>query len=130
MTTPLQTRFDKFKTSGLLPSPKGAAMAVVALSRKEDVSTQDLAHAIQADPALGFSLMSNHHSGRCQAFNYPAFWSRNLARAVAMQELSGVMGVVPGDEAFSLGLLSQVGELGLGSRFCVALPLAQKESKQ
>jgi HD-like signal output (HDOD) protein len=112
MTTPLQTRFDKFKTSGLLPSPKGAAMAVVALSRKEDVSTQDLAHAIQADPALvahliklanraqplgvrpvlavndairtmglnavrglalGFSLMSNHHSGRCQAFSYPAF---------------------------------------------------------
>ena len=157
MTSPqIQTRFDKFKTSGLLPSPKGAAMAVVALTRKDDVSTEQLAHAIQADPALvarliklanraqlagerpvlavkdairtmglnavrglalGFSLMSSNHSGRCPAFNYPAFWSRNLARAVAMQDLSVVLRVVPGDEAFSLGLLSQVGELGMASLF-------------
>jgi PAS domain S-box-containing protein len=156
MTTPLETRFDKFKASGLLPSPKGAAMAVVALTRKDDVSTEQLARAIQADPALvarliklanrtiasgarpvlaikdairvlglnavrglalGFSLMSSSHSGRCAAFNYPAFWSRNLARAVAMQDLSALLGVLPGDEAFSLGLLSQVGELGLASLF-------------
>ena len=152
----IQTRFDKFKTSGLLPSPKGAAMAVMALTRKDDVSAEQLAHAIQADPALvarliklanraqlagarpvlavkdairtmglnavrglalGFSLMNSNHSGRCLAFNYPAFWSRNLARAVAMQDLSAVLRVVPGDEAFSLGLLSQVGELGLASLF-------------
>ena len=65
--------------------------------------------------ALGFSLMSDKRSLGCRAFNYPAFWSRNLARAVAMQALTAFSRLMKSDEAFTLGLLSHIGELGLAS---------------
>lgn len=37
---------------GDLPSPKGAALAVMRLTRKEGVSVEELAHMVQTDPAL------------------------------------------------------------------------------
>jgi PAS domain S-box-containing protein len=67
--------------------------------------------------ALGFSLMSDKHGSRCKAFNYPTFWSKNLARAVAMQALAASSRLIQSDEAFTLGLLSHIGELGLASLF-------------
>jgi two-component system cell cycle response regulator len=152
----LQARFETLKASGFLPSPKGPALAVVQLTRQDNVSSAQLAHAIQADPALvarllklanachgpgvrpvlaiqdailllgltsvrglalGFSLMTDKQAFRCHGFNYPAFWSRNLARAVAMQALAASSRIMQSDEAFTLGLLSHIGELGLASVF-------------
>ena len=154
MNPKLQDRFETLKASGFLPSPKGPALAVVQLTRQDDVSSVQLAHAIQADPALvarllklanachgrgarpvlaikdaisllgmtsvrglalGFSLMTDKQAFRCRVFNYPAFWSRNLARAVAMQALAASSRIMQSDEAFTLGLLSRIGELGLAS---------------
>jgi diguanylate cyclase (GGDEF)-like protein len=51
------TKLKELKASGLLPSPKGAAMQVLALCQKEDVTNQELAYAIQADPALSSRLI-------------------------------------------------------------------------
>jgi len=65
--------------------------------------------------ALGFSLMSDKRFRGCRGFDYPAFWSRNLARAVAMQALTAFSRLMKSDEAFTLGLLSHIGELGLAS---------------
>jgi PAS domain S-box-containing protein len=152
----LQARFETLKASGHLPSPKGPALAVVQLTRQDNVSSEQLARAIQADPALvarllklanachgrdarpvlaikdaisilgltsvrglalGFSLMTDRQALRCRAFNYPAFWSRSLARAVAMQALAASSQLIQSDEAFTLGLLSHIGELGLASVF-------------
>jgi PAS domain S-box-containing protein len=152
----LQARFETLKASGHLPSPKGLALTVVQLTRQDNVSSEQLAHAIQADPALvarllklanachspearpvlaikdaisilgltsvrglalGFSLMTDKQALRCRAFNYPAFWSRSLARAVAMQALAASSHLLQSDEAFTLGLLSHIGELGLASVF-------------
>jgi PAS domain S-box-containing protein len=56
-------------------------------------------------------------AGRCSGFDYPAYWSRNLARGTAMQALTAVSHLMQSDEAFCLGLLSQIGELGLASLF-------------
>lgn len=67
--------------------------------------------------ALGFSLMKVDPARRCLSFNYSAFWSRNLACAVAMQALTASSRLMQSDEAFSLGLLSHIGELGLASLF-------------
>jgi PAS domain S-box-containing protein len=156
MNPKLQARFEAFKSTGLLPSPKGPALAVVQLTRQDDTSSAQLAHAIQADPALvarliklantcrapsgrpilaikdaitvlgmnavrglslGFSLIADKHAHRCRAFNYPTFWSRNLARAAAMRALAAFSHVMQSDEAFTLGLLSKIGELGLASLF-------------
>ncbi len=156
MNASLHARFEQLKSSGLLPSPKGPALAVVKLTRNENVSLTQLAQAIKSDAALvarliklanscrppgsrsilaiqdavsvlgltavrglalGFSLMTEARSGKCRAFDYAAFWSRNLARAVAMQVLAPLTRVMPGDEAFTLGLLAHTGELGLASVF-------------
>lgn len=67
--------------------------------------------------ALGFWLLNTNRTGRCSNFDYPAFWSRSLACAAAMQTLAGIARVMPRDEAFTLGLLAHIGELGLASVF-------------
>lgn len=156
MNPSIQAQFEQLKSSGLLPSPKGPALAVIQLTRDPNVSLTQLAQAIKADPslmarliklanscrapgvrpvlaiqdavsvlgltavrglAMGFSLMNEARSGKCRTFDYPAFWSKNLARAVAMQTLASFARVMPGDEAFTLGLLAHTGELGLASVF-------------
>ena len=155
--TPAQrAHFDQLKSSGQLPSPKGPALAVVKLTRQDNVSFAQLAQAVKADPslvarllklangcrapgsrpivaiqdsvsvlgltvvrglALGFSLLNDSRTGKCRHFDYTAFWSRNLARAVAMQAVAGITRAMPGDESFTLGLLAHIGELGLASAF-------------
>jgi two-component system cell cycle response regulator len=45
-------RFEQLKAMGSLPSPKGAALAIIRLTQKESVSLAELAHAIKADPAF------------------------------------------------------------------------------
>jgi two-component system, cell cycle response regulator len=152
----LQACFEVLKSTGRLPSPKGPALNVVRLTRQNNTSSTQLAHAIQADPALvarllklantcrargarpilaikdaiailgqnavrglalGFSLIGDQHANGCPAFNYPVFWSKNLARAVAMHALATLSRLMQSDEAFTLGLLSHIGELGLASLF-------------
>jgi len=46
------SKFEELKASGHLPSPKGAALQVIQLTRKDDVTTQEIARAIKSDPAL------------------------------------------------------------------------------
>ena len=152
----LKSRFASLKPSGLLPSPKGAALAVLRLTQKDNSTTAELAHAVEADPALvarliklanscqfagarpilairdaisilgqnavrgltlAVSLMGQRQVHSCPGFDYDAFWSRALACAVAMRHVSGRVRGVQADEAFTLGLLSHVGELGLAGLF-------------
>lgn len=46
------SKFEALKAKGQLPSPKGVALRVVQLTQKDDVTNQEIAHAIKADPAL------------------------------------------------------------------------------
>lgn len=148
-------RLQEFKALGDLPSPKGAALAVMRLTQKPDVSVAELAHAVQTDPALvgrlikaanalhnktrpvtavqdalillgistvrylalSFSLVSNFLNGQCEKFNYSRFWSHSLACAVAMQALAAKTRIASPEEAFSVGLLSRIGELSLACVF-------------
>jgi len=151
-----RTLFERLKSAGQLPSPKGPALAVMQLTRQDNVSFEQLAKAVNADPALvarllklangcrvtgsrpivairdavsmlgltalrglalGFSLLNDNRSGTCPNFNYAIFWSKNLARAVAMQTLAGVTHILPKEESFTLGLLAHMGELGLASTY-------------
>jgi len=45
-------RYEALKASGVLPSPRGVALAIVRLSQQEDVSMAELARIIRSDPAL------------------------------------------------------------------------------
>lgn len=161
----LQARFETLKASGLLPSPRGVALAVMELTRHDNASLADIARTLEADPALvarliklanscqmagarpilaikdavsvlglrtvrgvalGLSLMTQRPGGAGQAaavasdFDYGRFWSRSLACAVAMRTFMARTRLMQPDEAFTLGLLARLGELGLASLFGAA----------
>ncbi|MFT7485243.1 MAG: two-component system cell cycle response regulator [Candidatus Paceibacteria bacterium] len=65
--------------------------------------------------ALGLSLVSANREGACAEFDYDAYWSLSLARAVAGQQLSRAMRSGVPAEVYILGLLSDVGALALAS---------------
>jgi diguanylate cyclase (GGDEF)-like protein len=52
-----QSKLKVLRLEGRLPSPKGAAVQVLLLCQKDDVTNQQVAHAIQADPALSARLI-------------------------------------------------------------------------
>lgn len=45
-------RLDEIKALGDLPSPRGAALAVMRLTQRDDASLAELTRAVQTDPAL------------------------------------------------------------------------------
>lgn len=45
-------KFDQLKGTGDLPSPKGAALAIIRLTQRDDTSLVSLAHAVKSDPAF------------------------------------------------------------------------------
>ncbi len=149
-------RFEALKAAGDLPSPKAAALAIIRLTTKENVTLGEVAQATKSDPAfvgrlikaanglhpsggrpvasvkdalvllgipavrslaLGFSLLASYGRGRCANFPYARFWSHSLARAIALQELTIRTRAAAPEEAFSVGLLSSVGELALATVF-------------
>lgn len=65
--------------------------------------------------ALSISLIGKYQEGRCQSFNYPAYWSEALAIAVAIASLTTRERTAPNEEAFALGLLSDIGRLALAT---------------
>ncbi len=66
MNPKLQAHFDKFKSSGLLPSPKGPALAVIKLTQQDDTTATQLAQAIAADPALVARMLKLANSCRAR----------------------------------------------------------------
>ena len=65
--------------------------------------------------ALAFSIISERDDGACKAFNYPHYWSRSLARAVAAKALARRVPGVSSEEAYVAGLLAEVGVLALAT---------------
>jgi two-component system, cell cycle response regulator len=61
--------------------------------------------------ALSFSLLSQYERGVCKAFDYAGFWSHSLAMGVAAQAGAHHTGGIVSSEAFTCGLLAQVGTL-------------------
>ncbi|HVY06188.1 MAG TPA: diguanylate cyclase [Burkholderiales bacterium] len=151
-----QDRFRELKADGRLPSPSGVALRLLELLRQEDVPIEDIAHAMQADPALsgrlirfanmafsgprrpvvsvteaiqrsgldvvrqivlGFSLLAHNRTGACRSFDYSRFWSRSLATAIAANSLCLRVRAAPAEEAFSCGLLADVGSLALATLY-------------
>ncbi len=62
------TKLELLNLNGQLPSPKGAALAILEICRREDASTDEIARVVQTDPALAGRLLrlanSAAHAGR------------------------------------------------------------------
>ena len=67
--------------------------------------------------ALSLSLVADFGKGTCAGFNYQQFWSHSVCCGVAAQQLVTRMSIGVADEAFLLGLLSQIGRLTLSTVF-------------
>jgi diguanylate cyclase (GGDEF)-like protein len=68
---------------------------------------------------LGFSLLGQYRNGACKAFDYGRFWSRSLAMAIAAGALTERVRSAPPDEAFTCGLLADIGTLALATIYPV-----------
>ena len=137
-----------------LPSPRGAALQLLELSRDPDTSIDAVVRVIRSDPALsGFVLRaaSAARFGRLERaldlhqavvrlgmnivrahalalslaghrpntgsvrFDYQAFWTGALLDAAVMEALARHRGDLPTAEAFTLGLLSDIGKLAFAT---------------
>lgn len=135
-----------------LPSPRGAALLMIQIARRDTASFEQIVRVARADPALcgrlihaanrlrvdvwsptgtlevavqrlglaatrqialGFSLVGEHRSGSCRAFDYENFWTISLLRGLAAQALARRLGGTDPSEAFVLGLLLEIGRLAL-----------------
>jgi two-component system, cell cycle response regulator len=53
---------ETLKLNGQLPSPKGVALAILDICRREDATTTDIARIVQTDPALSGRLILQANS--------------------------------------------------------------------
>jgi diguanylate cyclase (GGDEF)-like protein len=67
--------------------------------------------------SLSLSLVADFRTGACPAFDYQQFWAHSCCSAITAQEVVTRMHLGVADEAFLLGLLAQIGRLGLATIF-------------
>jgi diguanylate cyclase (GGDEF)-like protein len=60
-------KYGEFKALGDLPSPRGAALAIMRLTAKDDVSIGELVPVVQTDPALVGRLIKTANSSQVGA---------------------------------------------------------------
>lgn len=98
-----------------------AANGIIGYGRRPIVSVQDaltiLGLPAVRNMALGFSLLTQYGKGVCEGFDYQHFWAQSLLRALGTQMLTLRNRVIAPDEAYSLGLLANVGELALATLY-------------
>jgi len=149
------SQFIELKASGKLPSPAGAALKIIELCQRDNVTLPDIIKVLQTDPAmvgrilkiansasfvrhrpqvalttdvlmsigvktlrqlvLAFSVVSGNHKGDVPNFDYDLFWSRSVAMGVGTQLLGEATQVAPAAEMFTVGLLSNVGQLAIAT---------------
>jgi two-component system, cell cycle response regulator len=51
------SKIEQLRVSGQLPSPKGVALAIMEVSRREDATLDEVARVVQTDPALSGRLL-------------------------------------------------------------------------
>jgi len=61
--------------------------------------------------------MEGTREGACRKFDYQSFWSRSLLTAISAKNMVTGSGMGAPEEIFILGLLGQVGSLGLATAY-------------
>lgn len=63
--------------------------------------------------ALSLSIFDASREGNCPAFDYDQFWSTSLLRGLAMQGIAELTAETQPEEAFTIGLIADIGKLVL-----------------
>lgn len=90
----------------------GSTRKIASLAR----ATVLLGFRTVASLALGLSLVTENQKGTCSEFDYDEYWSKSLGRAVAARHIAKLLKFSP-DEAFTCGLLSQIGRLAFAGAY-------------
>ena len=67
--------------------------------------------------ALSLSLINDFHAGACRGFDYQKFWIHAVCTGLAAQQVVANLKIGVAEEAFLIGLLSQIGRLALATVF-------------
>jgi diguanylate cyclase (GGDEF)-like protein len=70
--------------------------------------------------ALSLSLVNNNRGNQCPDFDYDTYWAQTLAMAVAIAGITARERTATPEEAFTLGLLSDIGRLALATAWSEA----------
>ncbi len=66
---------------------------------------------------LGISMVFAPKRVRCEGFAFDPFWSESVACAAAARRLAITQDAIPPDDAFTCGLLSQIGRLAFATTY-------------
>jgi diguanylate cyclase (GGDEF)-like protein len=88
-------------------------------ARRPVISIQDAVFLIGMNAvrnfALSLSLVGKHNAGLCSGFDYTLYWSKSLMMAVSIAGIVTRDRTTAPEEAFTLGLLADIGLLGLAT---------------
>ena len=59
-------RFEELKASGVLPSPKGVALAIMRMTQRDDVAVSEVVRVVKTDPALSGRIIKAANTGNLQ----------------------------------------------------------------
>lgn len=68
MDKKVQSRFEELKAGGLLPSPLGLAAALLEITSRADGTVQEVAHLVQADPAMSGRILRYANSAHAAPY--------------------------------------------------------------
>lgn len=69
--------------------------------------------------ALTLSIFDANRDGNCKGFDYANFWATSLLRALAMQAIARHTNAINPEEAFTIGLIAEIGQLALAQIYPV-----------
>ncbi len=69
--------------------------------------------------ALTLSIFDANRAGNCQDFDYANFWATSLLRGLAMQGIARHTRAINPEEAFTIGLIAEIGQLALAQIYPV-----------
>jgi HD-like signal output (HDOD) protein len=78
--------------------------------------------------ALSLSLIDAHREGRCEAFDYAAYWQKSLARAVALQSITAQASTVSPQGGFHAGSVGRRRPSRAGHRLAGGIQRVSPES--
>lgn len=88
----IKRRFMELKAGGLLPSPKGIALAVIELTNQPNTSFHDITRMVQADPAISGRILRYANAARGGSIRHIA----SLGQAITFLGMSRVRQIVLG----------------------------------
>lgn len=106
---------DPALTGRLLRVANSAATAGALPLATAQEATMRLGLKSVSSIAVGFTLVANNRSGACADFDYPAYWSRSMGIAVAAQALCRTCAPEMAAEAFTAGLMLEIGQMAFAS---------------